>query len=241
MTGPDADDGPADGSGLFSSQAARRDALRRSVVLLVALLGTTGALTVLVPELTDAGWLRAQLAGLGAYAPLAFVALQTVQVILAPIPGQVLGGVGGYLFGTLAGTVYSMLGVTLGSAIVFVLARRRGRPYVERVVDDAALARWDAIVERGGTGGLFVLFLLPTFPDDLLCLVAGLSTVRTRTFLALVIVGRTPSFLAVAYAGQEAASGQFRSVAAVLTALALASAVVYLLKDRVLARLQRRS
>jgi uncharacterized membrane protein YdjX (TVP38/TMEM64 family) len=53
---------------------------------------------------------------IGILAPLAFVALQIVQVILAPIPGQTLAGGGGYLFGTLWGTVYSMIGVVLGVA-----------------------------------------------------------------------------------------------------------------------------
>ncbi|MFC7076007.1 TVP38/TMEM64 family protein [Haloarcula halophila] len=225
-----ADDGPR----VFDSRRARRDAALRSVVLLLALLGITAALYVLVPELTDPIWLRQRLSGLGIYAPLAFVTLQTVQVILAPIPGQVLGGVGGYLFGTLAGTAYSLLGVTVGSAIVFGLARRYGRPYVERVLDPAALDRWDGFVERGGVAGLFVLFLLPTFPDDLLCLVAGLSELRLRTFLVLVVVGRAPSFLAVAYAGEEFAAGRLGTFAVMLAGLTVVSVVVLLLKDRIL-------
>lgn len=235
------DDLTTDGTSVFSSRAARRDAVLRSVVLLAALLGTTAALTVLVPELTDPGWLRARLARLGVYAPLAFVALQTVQVILAPIPGQVLGGVGGYLFGTDTGTAYSLLGVTVGSAVVFILARRYGRPYVEQVLSPDALARWDDFVDRSGAAGLFVLFLLPTFPDDLLCLVAGLSEIRLRTFLVLVVVGRAPSFFAVAYAGQEFAAGQLGSFAAVLTGLTVVSVLVLLWKDRLLGRLDRGS
>ena len=217
---------------VFASAAARRDALRRAGVLAGAAVVATVGLHLLAPQLTDPAWLRARVAALGPLAPLAFVALQTVQVILAPIPGQVLGGVGGYLFGPLRGTAYSMAGVLLGSAVVFVASRAYGRPYVERVVDASALDRWDGLVERTGVAGLFACFLLPTFPDDLLCFVAGLTDIRLRTFLALVLVGRTPSFLAVAYAGGELSSGGLLPAAAVLAALCVVTGLVYALRER---------
>lgn len=219
--------------GVFASEAARREALLRGGLLLGGVLLVTAALHALVPQLTEPAWVRARVAALGPLAPLAFVALQTAQVILAPIPGQLLGGVGGYLFGPFRGTVYSMAGVLLGSAVVFVAARWYGRPYVERVVDPAALDRWDGLVERTGVAGLFLCFLLPTFPDDLLCFVAGLTDIRLRTFLALVLVGRTPSFLAVAYAGGELSGGQLIPAAAVIATLGVASVLVYAVRDRI--------
>jgi len=133
--------GREDGEGrLFASDAARRSALLRTGVLLGAVLLATAMLHLAAPQLTDPAWLRTRVAALGSLAPLAFVTLQTAQVVLAPIPGQLLGGVGGYLFGTLRGTAYSMAGVLLGSALVFAIARWYGRPYVERVVDGVRAA-----------------------------------------------------------------------------------------------------
>ena len=225
-------DGDETDGGVFVSDVARRDAaLRGGVVVTVALLAAA-AVHVFVPEMTDPAWLRSRIAALGPLAPLAFVTLQTAQVVVAPIPGQLLGGVGGYLFGPLRGTVYSMVGVLLGSAVVFVAARSYGRPYVERVVDADALDRWDGLVERTGLAGLFACFLLPTFPDDLLCFVAGLTDIRLRTFLALVLVGRTPSFLAVAYAGGELSNGDLVPAAAALATVGVSAALVYVFRER---------
>jgi uncharacterized membrane protein YdjX (TVP38/TMEM64 family) len=224
--------------GVFTSPAARRSAALRLALLAGGLVAVTAGLWVLVPSATDPAWVRRRLAGLGRYAPVAFVVLQTLQVIVAPIPGQVLGGVAGYLFGAPLGVTYSMIGVTTGSAAVFVLSRRFGRPYVERVIDPDRLAQWDAFFERSGTVGLFGLFLLPTFPDDLLCAVAGLADVRLRTFLVLVVVGRTPSFLIAAYVGTRVADGAVVAAVTVAGVLIVLSAGVYHVRDRVFARLR---
>ncbi|WP_262179624.1 TVP38/TMEM64 family protein [Haloarcula laminariae] len=224
-------DGDRERTVVFDSAAARRGALLRAGALAVGVLLAAAAVHAVVP-VADPAWVRTRVAALGRLAPLAFVALQAAQVILAPVPGQLLGGVGGYLFGTAHGTLYSMTGVLLGSAAVFVAARSYGRPYVERVVDADALDRWDDLVGRTGVAGLFVLFLFPTFPDDLLCFVAGLTDIRLRTFLAVVLVGRTPSFLAVAYAGGELSSGQLLPAGAALALLGVATAAVYALRDR---------
>ncbi len=220
---------------VFDSAAARRDAVWKAVALLLAVGLLTLATTRLTPELTDPERLRAAVASYGVFAPAVFVAVQTAQVIVAPLPGQILGGVGGFLFGTVWGTVYSLVGVTIGSTVVFLLSRHYGRPYVERVIDTDTLDRWDGFVSDSGRVGLFVLFLLPTFPDDVLCFVVGLSRLRLRTLIALVVFGRGPSFLVVAYAGRHAAGGQYGQTLAVLTALAVASAVVYAGRDRIVA------
>nr|WP_236639771.1 TVP38/TMEM64 family protein [Salinigranum halophilum] len=192
-----------------------------------------------VPSTTNPAWVRSQIETFGVFAPLVFVILQTMQVVIAPIPGQVLGGVGGYLFGTVQGTVYSLIGVVTGSAVVFVLSRRYGRPYVERVVNPEALSRWDDFVARNGVAGLFVLFLLPTFPDDVLCFIAGLSEIRLRTFLTLVVIGRAPSFFAVAYAGDRLVTDGVRAFTVILVLLGVFSLVIYRARGQLIARLDR--
>jgi uncharacterized membrane protein YdjX (TVP38/TMEM64 family) len=222
---------------VFKSSTARRSAAIR-----LTLLGCCFGLLVIgielfVPSVTDGEWLAAGLESLGWYAPLVFVALQTAQVIVAPIPGQLLAGVGGLLFGTLAGAGYSMVGVLLGSTVVFWLARRYGRTYVESVMTASALDRWDRFVRRSGVAGLFFLFLFPTFPDDLLCFVAGLSDIRLRTFLLLVGVGRAPSFLLVAYTGTEIGDGALLKAGSITLGLVLVSAACYRYREPLVTRL----
>lgn len=225
---------------VFTSKAARRSALLRLAVLVLAIILLSGLFMIFVPKLTDPEWLNERLSGLGAFAPAAFVALQAGQVVVAPIPGQVLGGAAGYLFGAVPGAVYSLVGVLIGSAVVFGLSRRYGRPYVEQVIHDRTLATWDRFLQRTGPAGLFVLFLLPTFPDDLLCFVAGLSDLRASTFLSLVAVGRAPSFVAVAYAGTRLSDGRLLETAVVVAALAALSLAVFATKGRLATLLDQR-
>lgn len=79
--------------------------------------------------------LIAFLDSLGPFAIVGFVVLQVLQVVVAPIPGEVTGLIGGYLYGPVAGVVLSTIGLTLGSYIAFALARVFGRPFVERFVE----------------------------------------------------------------------------------------------------------
>jgi uncharacterized membrane protein YdjX (TVP38/TMEM64 family) len=211
----------------FASPAARRRALRHGLVAVLVLAAGAVAAWRFAPFLADPVWLRTRLVALGPFAPAGFVLLQAVQVVVAPIPGQALGGVAGYLFGTWAGFVYSMLGVTLGSATAFALARRFGRPFVERTFDAEAVDRFDAVADDAGRFALFALFVLPTFPDDVLCALAGVSSMRLRTLLALVVVGRAPSFALVAYAGDRAAAARPLAALAALGGVALVTALVY--------------
>lgn len=181
----------------------------------------------------DPARIRAVIAGTGPYAPVVFVAVQALQVIVAPIPGQLLAGVGGYLFGGRLGTVYSMVGVVIGSSIVFGLARGYGRPVVAGLVAEDTRERFERFGAENGHIALLVFFLLPTFPDDALCVLAGLWNLRARTFLALLIVGRTPSFYAAAYAGTSLQDGAFDRIALVLAVLAVAVVAIHLGRDRI--------
>ena len=101
-------DGDTERTVVFESAAARRGALLRASALAVSLFLVAAAVYTFVP-VADPAWVRTHVAALGHLAPLGFVALQTAQVILAPVLGQLLGGVGGYLFGTARGTVTGCL------------------------------------------------------------------------------------------------------------------------------------
>lgn len=230
------DDG--DDTWLFDSREARRGALVRLGVLVVAVVGAGLAVGWLFPGLTDPGRLRTTLAALGPYAPLAFVGLQATQVVLAPIPGQLLGGVAGYLFGGLAGSVYSLLGVALGSAVAIGATRRFGRSYAERALEADVLARFDGVVERAGEPGLFVMFLLPVFPDDALCFLAGLTDIPVPRLLALVVVGRAPTFVLVAYLGGGLAESNGVLVALLAVTLAVLVVVGYRRREALVAAVE---
>ena len=118
--------------------------------------------------LRDQEQLREWVAGFGPWAPLVSIALNTAQVLLAPIPGQIIGVMNGYLYGIWLGTLYSTVGLLLGTTVAMALSRWFGRPLVERLVKPERLARWDRIADRQGPPFFFLVFLIICVIDDCL-------------------------------------------------------------------------
>jgi uncharacterized membrane protein YdjX (TVP38/TMEM64 family) len=125
-----------------------------------------------------------------AYAALIFMGLQALQVVAAPVPGEVSGFVGGVVFGTALGILYSTIGLTLGSWIAFLLARLAGRPLVEMFVKPATINRYDYVMKHKGMFLAFLMFLIPGFPKDILCYLLGLGHMGQRDFLLVSTSGR---------------------------------------------------
>lgn len=119
-----------------------------------------------------------------------FIGLQILQVVAAPVPGEVTGFVGGLFFGPAWGIVFSTIGLTLGSWFAFGLARLLGRPLVEMVVNPETLRRYDYVMKHKGMFLAFLMFLIPGFPKDILCYLLGLGHMGQREFLLVSTLGR---------------------------------------------------
>ena len=124
------------------------------------------------------------------HAATIFIGLQIVQVVAAPLPGEVTGFAGGILFGPVWGVVYSTIGLTIGSWLAFMLARWLGRPIVERLVRRETIERYDYVMKHKGLLLAFLLFLIPGFPKDILCYILGLGHMNQRDFLIVSASGR---------------------------------------------------
>lgn len=212
---------------VFASPEDRTRALSLLVVVFLGLAVLYFAVRQYASFVFDAEALRAWIGQFGAFAPLVFVVVQLLQVILAPIPGQVLALVAGYLFGPVWGTVYSMTGVVVGSLVAFTIAKRYGRAAVEQLIHDDLVDRFDGFVERVGAPGLFVFVVFPGLPDDAVCFLAGLTKMRLRTFALLIAFGRLPAYVLTVYAGGSLASGRLSEAWAAIVVVVLLSAVGY--------------
>ena len=218
---------------VFASRGDRWRTLLLVVAVLAAFVGLYVGARQYAPFVFDSQALRRWIAGFGIFAPLVFIFLQAAQVVLAPIPGQVIALVPGYLFGPVYGTIYSLTGVLIGSAIAFSLAKRYGRSFVERVIADDVIDRFDAFVERVGVPGLFAFVIIPGLPDDAICFLSGLTKWRLRTFIAVIAVGRLPAYVITVYAGGEFAGGRFRTGIALVAFVILVSAIGYYKQEAV--------
>ena len=145
----------------------------------------------------------ARIHSLGALGPFAYV-LGYVIAVVAGVPGSLLTLAAGAIFGLWAGTLWVLLGATLGASAAFLVARYLARARVERRV--AQVPRFAAIDRAIAHDGLRIVFLLrlsPAVPFTLLNYVLGLSNVRFSDFL-VASVGMLPGTLLYVYSGKVA-------------------------------------
>lgn len=163
----------------------------------------------------------------GFWGPIVFILLQATQVIIAPIPGQVTGFVGGYLFGWALGTVYAMIGSAIGFIIVFWLSRKLGRPFIEYFFNKESIAKFDYLARSKGVFILFLIFLIPAFPDDLICYIAGLSSIPMRILVLISFLGRFPTTLLMCLAGAGLAQSNEKLLIIISLIMLLALGLAY--------------
>jgi len=169
--------------------------------------------------------LQAYIQRFAPYSHLVFFALQLSSVILAPIPSNLTAAVGGLLFGTWWSFFLTAAAVALGSAVVFQLARVLGRPFAERFVSRKNWDKYAEVFRRKRDLFLFLAFLFPFFPDDILCIMAGLTDIPFRRFLLLVVLARPWGLLVACGVGGSA----LRIPLGGMAALGIAGAAVFLL------------
>lgn len=131
----------------------------------------------------------------GIWAPLVMVSMQVIQVIIAPMPGQVVAFVSGYIFGAFKGTILSMIGLTIGAIFAFFLARLTGRRLLRFFLHETALKRLDTYTLKQGPFVLFLLLLIPNPLGDGVYYLAGLTNIPWLFYLIIVIISRLPSNL----------------------------------------------
>ena len=174
---------------------------------------------------------------LNSFGPLSvvlFIGLQIVQVLIAPIPGELNGFIGGYLYGPVLGTIYSTIGLTIGSWLAFLLARWLGMPFVEKIINPQVIQKYDYFMEHRGIPITFVLFLIPGFPKDALSYIIGLSHMRATTFLILCTAGRLLGTVMLSISGSCARNNQNAAMLAILGISALITLLAYYYHEELL-------
>lgn len=134
--------------------------------------------------------LRAYIQQFSPYSHLCFFLVQLLSVVLAPIPSNITALVGGVLFGTWLSFFLTYAAVLLGSILVFVLARNLGQSFVNRVVGERVSAKYLDVIHAKTDVFLVLAFLFPFFPDDLLCILAGLTSISLRRFVVIALLTR---------------------------------------------------
>jgi len=136
----------------------------------------------------------------GTLAPLIFIIIQIVQVIITPISHYAVGLAGGFIFGTWRGFLYNWTGRVIGTLIAFYLGRKFGRKIIKRLVKEETLSKYDKIFDKGKLL-LFLMYFLPVFPDDELSYLAGFSSIKAKHYIPIMLLGHIGGSLGLAYIG----------------------------------------
>ena len=146
----------------------------------------------------DVATLKAFLGQYGKTSALVFIVVQFLQVTIIPIPSAITTVAGVALFGLWKTVLYSTVGIVAGSMFAFWLGRKAGVRLVVWMCGESAYAKYRSIAEGKDRLILTLMFLFPLFPDDLLCLVAGMTDFTYRGFFLTMLWTRPIGILSVA-------------------------------------------
>lgn len=174
---------------------------------LLTLILMTAALAVLYVMQITGLWdkidsvedLRNYVSGFGGYAVFIFIAIQFLQVVVLPIPGFITVSVGVLLFGAFRGSVYSVIGIVSASIVAFFIGRVFGYKVAGWLVGKENLDKGLELVKGKDKVILTFMFLFPFFPDDVLCFVAGLSSMSVPYYIVMITITRIINIVVSAY------------------------------------------
>ncbi len=155
-------------------------------LVVLFILQRTGFFNVIQDENT----LQEYLATKGAWMPVVYTVLQYLQVVILPIPSVLSTVAGVALFGPFQTMIYSLIGVLLGSFTGFFIGKRFGNKAVAWMIGEETMQKWQRKIKGKDYVLLTMMFILPVFPDDVLCFVAGLSTMTWRYFSVMIVFSR---------------------------------------------------
>lgn len=151
-------------------------------------------------------WVDAQ----GVRAPLLFVGMVVLQIVVAIIPGEPLEIAAGYAFGALEGTLLCLIGALVGRVAVFLLVRRFGVRAVEVFFPLEKVQSLRFLQnEKKLTFWVFFLFFLPGTPKDVLCYVVGLTDLPLRSWLIISAIAPLPSIVTSTIGGDALGMGDY--------------------------------
>lgn len=160
----------------------------------------------------------------GVWAPVLFLGMIILQIVVAIIPGEPLEIVAGYAFGAVEGTLLCILGAFVGRVMVFLLVRRFGTRAVEVFFPLEKLQSLKFLQnEKRLTFWVFFLFFLPGTPKDVLCYIVGLTKLPLRSWLLISAVAPIPSIVTSTIGGDALGMGNYAFAALVFSITLLIS------------------
>lgn len=179
----------------------------KAILFVVTYLLLMGAALIAANKYLDQDTLQKIVSGTGSIGILIYSVISYIWVILVPGYNTPIHVVSGYIFGSELGWLVNFISTTAGLLTIIWLVKRFGRPLLEKFVNPNALSSYDSIINRIGPIVLFIMYVLPGFPDDeVTYLLSASPKVKFSRFILPVILG-TVAKTSVSYIGSMGFAG----------------------------------
>lgn len=144
----------------------------------------------------------------GFVSPVIFLIIQIIYVIIVPIYNTPIHLAGGYIFGSYIGFILNYIATTIGLFIIIFLSKKYGRKIILTLISKRTIEKYDKLVANKKLTPyfLFVIYVLPLFPDDEITYLIALSNLKFRNYIPAILLGNIPK-AAVSFLGSNLISG----------------------------------
>ena len=215
---------------------------RKFIITAVVLLLLLAACTVLLmptfrkySDPVQQAELKRWLSSLGVLGYLVVIGIQMAQIVIAFIPGEPVEVLAGVLYGGFGGLLVCVIGCVIASSGIFLLSKRFGTPFVERFFTKKKLEEYSFLRDaRKLDLTVFILFLIPGTPKDMLTYVVGTSPMRLFRFLAISTFARIPSIVSSTFIGSSLLSNQWPIAVAIFAVTAIIGVLGIIYRERMI-------
>ena len=181
---------------------------------------------------TDPEAIKETVASYGSLGPIVLILFHIVQTIIFFLPGPFISIAGGYLFGVWWGTLYNIIGSTIGSMSLFFIARRLGQHAFKKWMDEREYAHIEASISERGLWTIFFARFIPVFPNDVVTIAAGVSPIKTRDFFIVSFIGYIPTLYIENLFGDQLTHG-ITAETFILSAILILLGMIYLARNKI--------
>ncbi len=180
--------------------------------------------------------LKNDIANMGLKGVIITLGLQVLQIIVAIIPGQPMEVIAGMLYGTWGGMLLCLVGILIGSTVVFYLTRKIGMNFIQIFFDKEQINKIKRKKIFKNTKKLelfmFIMFVIPLVPKDIFIYLAGISPISPKKFMLITTVARIPGLFITVFAGNNLSEGNFIIATVLVTVFLVLGIAGYIISDK---------
>ncbi len=166
--------------------------------------------------------------GTGIWGKFLMIGISAFQIIVAVIPGEPIEIASGYAFGWIEGAILCLIGTLIGQTIVFLFAKKYGMDFVEVFVKKEKIEKVSFLNDSEKIYiSIFLIFLIPGTPKDVLSYVAGITPVKLLPFLLVSCLARIPSVVSSTIGGSFLGTKNYKMAFIVFGVTIIISGIVF--------------